>query len=53
MLAVPSIYETNREVRRCDFYVPYPSDAPKLKRSDIFMNLLPSTDPEPKKLDLL
>ena len=46
MLAGPSIYETQEEVGRCDFYVPYPSDAPKLKRSDIFVNLPPSTGPE-------
>ena len=46
MLAVPLIYETDREIRDCKFYIEYPSDAPKIKKSDIFVNITPSTDPE-------
>ena len=48
MLAVPSIHNSHSEVGRCRFYIPYPSDAPKIKRSDIFVNIPPSTDPELK-----
>lgn len=48
MLAVPAIHETHDELGRCRFYIDYPSDAPKIKKSDIFVNLSPSTDPEPE-----
>ena len=46
MLAVPSIQNSHSEVGRCVFYIDYPSDAPKIKKSDIFVNLPPSTAPE-------
>ena len=48
MLAVPSIHNEVSEVGKCRFYIPHPPDAPKVKRSDIFVNIPPSTDPELK-----